>query len=157
MKQVKLEKLWSCSSLRWRHSCTEDLRAFSFGKLEFKIVLFPCSHAHTKFFFFLILTGIFGYNIPRMGEKKLLENFCLANYKGRRPLGKLRHKWRIILQWFLDRNGGYGLDSFGSGQSSEMRCHKDVLEPSCCVKFGGFFNRWAAASISSSTLVYGVP
>jgi len=38
-----------------------------------------------------------------------------------------------------------------------MRCRKDVLEPSCCVKFGDFFTRWAAASISSSTLVYGVP
>ena len=57
-------------------------------ELEFKIILFPRSHAHTKFFFFLILTGIFGSNIPRMGEKKLLENLCLAHYEGRRRLGK---------------------------------------------------------------------
>jgi len=45
--------------------------------------------------FLFILTGILGSNIPCMGEKKLLQNFCLANYEGRRPLGKLRLKWRI--------------------------------------------------------------
>jgi len=68
--------------------------------------------------FLFILTGILGSNIPCMGEKKLLQNFCLANYEGRRPLGKLRLKWRIILQWFWNRNSGCELDSYGSGQSS---------------------------------------
>lgn len=74
-----------------------------------------------------------------MGEKKLLESFCVANYEGRRPLGKLRHKWKIILEWFLNRNDGCGLDSSGSGHSSVMCCRKDVLERSCSVKFGDFF------------------
>jgi hypothetical protein len=112
LKQVKLDKLY-VFSIYVEDSCTEDLRAFSFLKLEFKIGPFPCSH---KGFFgkggggWGILTGIFGYNIPRMGEKKLLESFCVANYERRRPLGKLQHKCKIILQWFLNRNGGCGLD-----------------------------------------------
>jgi hypothetical protein len=113
-------------------------------KLEFKIGYFHV-HMHTQRVFFWggggILTGIFGYNIPRMGEKKLLETFCLANYEGKRPLGKFRYKRGIISQWFLNRNGGCGLDSSGSEQSSVMGCRKDMLEPSCSIKFGDFFHQ----------------
>jgi hypothetical protein len=34
---------------------------------------------------------------PTHGRAKIAGKLCLANYEGRRPLGKLRHKWRIIL------------------------------------------------------------
>ena len=67
-----------------------DIRAFSFVKLEFKIGLFPCSHAHTRVFFPAgILTGILGYNVPRMGEKKYWKAFGWQALKERDRLENL--------------------------------------------------------------------
>jgi hypothetical protein len=40
----------------------------------------------------------------------------VGKLKGRRPLGRPRYRWGIILKWILDRMGWYGLDSYGSGQ-----------------------------------------
>jgi hypothetical protein len=43
-----------------------------------------------------------GY-IARMGERRSAYRILLGQPEGKRPLGKPRRRWRIILRWMLGR------------------------------------------------------
>lgn len=36
--------------------------------------------------------------------------FSIKNHEGRSTLGRPRHRWGIILKWFINKMGGNGLD-----------------------------------------------
>jgi hypothetical protein len=48
-----------------------------------------------------------------MGEKSsAYRNFALKP-KGKRLLGRSRHRLKVIVKWMINSFGGYGLDSSG--------------------------------------------
>jgi hypothetical protein len=41
-----------------------------------------------------------------MGEKRSAYRILVGIPEGKRPLGRLRRRWRIILRWILEREDG---------------------------------------------------
>jgi hypothetical protein len=51
-----------------------------------------------------------------MGKKRRPYRVLVGKPEGRRPLGRPRRKWRIILKWILEKwDGGHALDRAVSG------------------------------------------
>jgi hypothetical protein len=48
--------------------------------------------------------------IARMGMKRNACRILVGKPEGKRPLGRPRRRWMIILKWILDGMGWYGLD-----------------------------------------------
>jgi hypothetical protein len=50
-------------------------------------------------------------HVARMGEGRGAYRILVGRLEGRRPLGRPRRRWRIILIWIFKKwNGGNGLD-----------------------------------------------
>jgi len=55
-------------------------------------------------------------HVARMGEGRGLYRVLLGKPEVKRPLGRLRLRWGIILRWFFRKSEvGHGLDRTGSG------------------------------------------
>jgi hypothetical protein len=42
-------------------------------------------------------------HVERMGEKSNAYRILVGKPEGKRPLGRARRRWRIILKWILER------------------------------------------------------
>jgi len=49
------------------------------------------------------------------GEGRGVHRVLVGKTEGKRPLGRLRRRWRIILRWIFGKWEGWRLDGFGSG------------------------------------------
>ena len=50
-----------------------------------------------------------------MGEGRGVHRVLVGKPEGKRPLGRPRRRWRIILRWIFGKWNGWGLGGFGSG------------------------------------------
>jgi hypothetical protein len=51
-----------------------------------------------------------------MGEDRVVHRVLVGKSEGKRPLGRPRRTWKIILRWiFMKWEGSCGLDGVGSG------------------------------------------
>jgi hypothetical protein len=44
--------------------------------------------------------------VVRIGEVRKVYNILVEKPEGKRPLGKSRRRWRIMLDWILEKYGG---------------------------------------------------
>jgi hypothetical protein len=56
-------------------------------------------------------------------------NSLVRKPESKRPPGRLKCGWEGILKWILNRVGGCGLDSSGSGEGAVMDCCLQGSEP----------------------------
>jgi hypothetical protein len=61
-----------------------------------------------------------------MGEERKVNKVLVGKPKGKRPLGRQRHRWEDEIRMDL---GGCGLDSTGSGQEPVAGCCECDDEP----------------------------
>jgi len=54
-------------------------------------------------------------HVTRMGEGRGVHRVLVGKPEGKRPLGRPRRRWRIILRWIFGKWNGWGLGGFGSG------------------------------------------
>jgi hypothetical protein len=52
-------------------------------------------------------------HVARMEAKKNACRILVGKPEGKRPLGRPRHRWWMVLKWMLDGTGWYGLDRSG--------------------------------------------
>jgi hypothetical protein len=69
-----------------------------------------------------------------MGEKKNASMVLVGMQKGKRPLGRHRCGWGIILSWISDKIGWYRLDWPGSGQTPMKGSCEHCNEPLGSIK-----------------------
>ena len=52
-------------------------------------------------------------HVARMGESRVLYRILVGKREGRRPLGRHRRRWGIILRWIFRKTRGRGMDWIG--------------------------------------------
>ena len=68
-----------------------------------------------------------------------MQGFDVGEPEGKRPLGRSRRKWELLLKLNLKKlKGGHGLDSSGSEQGQVVSCCEHGDEPSGFVRFVEF-------------------
>jgi len=77
--------------------------------------------------------------VARMGEMRGAYMVLVRRPKGKRPLGRHRHRWKDNIKMGLQELGrGCGSDSFGSGQGRMVVYCEDGYGPSVSIKCAGF-------------------
>jgi hypothetical protein len=80
-------------------------------------------------------------HVVRMGERRCAYKILVGRPERRRPLGRPKRRWRIILEWvFKKRDGEYGLDYSGSEQGQVVGSCKCGNERSGSKNCGEFLD-----------------
>jgi hypothetical protein len=102
-------------------------------------------------------------HVARMGEKRNAYKLLVRKPEGKRPLGRPKHRWWIILGWILERWDGVmwtGLVwprqeqvgnscEFGIEPSGSMKCWKTIE----CPKTGGLLSSAELHRVSLYTTI----
>jgi hypothetical protein len=74
-----------------------------------------------------------------MGERRGVYSVLVGKYEGKRPLGRLRHRWENDIKMDLQEVGCGGLDWIELAQD-RYRWRELVNEPSGSIKCGQFLD-----------------
>jgi hypothetical protein len=92
-------------------------------------------------------------HVARMGEERKVYKILVGKPKGKRPLGRPRHRWEDGVRMDLREIGlgGCGLDSTGLGQGQVAGCCECGDEPSgsCTTELVSYSNYYGLCEISS--------